>query len=52
VTTPTAARMLDEELMDEIRKDLPEDIETMFISSVTGYNITELKDVLWKKLNS
>ena len=39
--------MLDDELIDEIRKTLPDDIPTVFISSVTGQGITELKDVLW-----
>jgi GTP-binding protein len=41
--------MLDEELMNEIRADLP-DIETVFISSVSGYHIQELKDMLWRTL--
>ena len=43
--------MLDEELMDEIRKDLPA-IPHLFISSVTGYGISLLKDMLWRELNS
>lgn len=41
---------LDSELTTEIEKDLP-DIPYVFISSVTGTGITELKDVLWKALN-
>jgi GTP-binding protein len=43
--------MLDKELMDEIRKDLPK-IPVIFISSITGLGLTELKDKLWKALNS
>jgi GTP-binding protein len=43
--------MLDEELMEEIKKELPEGVETIFISSVTGLNIQTLKDRLWLKLN-
>lgn len=43
--------MLDEELMQEIAKDLP-DIPYLFISSITGYGITTLKDMLWRELNS
>jgi len=39
--------MLDEELMTETRKDLP-DIPRVFISSVTGLGIPTLKDMLWK----
>lgn len=42
--------MLDDELMGEIRKDLPE-IPRVFISSLTGMGITTLKDMIWKELN-
>lgn len=42
--------MLDEELTNEIRKDLP-DIPRVFISSLTGHGITTLKDMIWKELN-
>ncbi|MCB9241569.1 MAG: GTPase ObgE [Flavobacteriales bacterium] len=45
------ADMLDEELMLEMKQELPEDIPHIFISSVSGYHIQELKDMLWKKLN-
>ena len=41
--------MLDEELIEELGKDLP-DIPHIFISSVTGFNIQQLKDLLWKEL--
>ncbi len=40
--------LLDEELMKEIENDLP-DIPHIFISSVTNYNIQELKDLIWKQ---
>lgn len=43
--------MLDQELIDEIAKTLPADIPHVFISSVTGQGITELKDVLWQAIN-
>lgn len=43
--------MLDDELEAEIRAQLPKDIDTLFISSVSGKGITELKDLLWKKLH-
>jgi GTP-binding protein len=42
--------MLDEELMNEIRKDLP-DLPRVFISSLTGQGITTLKDMIWNILN-
>ncbi len=41
----------DQELIEEIEKDLPK-IPYVFISSVAGTGITELKDTLWKALNS
>jgi len=43
--------MLDEELMREISKDLP-DVPYVFISSVAGFGLTELKDLVWKELNN
>lgn len=43
--------MLDEELMAEMKKELPEGIDHIFVSSVTNYGLTELKDQLWKRLN-
>lgn len=43
--------MLDEELMEQMRAELPEGIETVMISSVTGMGIQELKDMLWTELN-
>lgn len=42
--------MLDEELMEAIAATLPEDIPHVFISSVTGQGLTELKDVLWRAI--
>ena len=42
--------MLDEELMEEIRATLPEDIPSVFISSVTGQGLVELKDILWRAI--
>ena len=43
--------MLDDELKEEISKELPENIETIFISSVSQEGITELKDLIWRTLN-
>ncbi len=43
--------MLDDELMHEISLNLP-DIPYLFISSITGYGIPALKDMLWRELNS
>jgi GTP-binding protein len=43
--------MLDEELIAEIKQELPTDLPSLFISSVAQQGITELKDLIWKKLN-
>jgi GTP-binding protein len=41
--------MLDEELKEELRKDLP-DVDWLFISAVSGENIMRLKDMIWQRL--
>jgi len=46
----TKSDLLDVELKDEIREDLP-DVSRVFISSITGEGITTLKDMIWKQLN-
>ncbi len=43
--------MLDDELKDEIAKDLPKGIPSMFISSVAQVGLTALKDEIWKLLH-
>lgn len=43
--------MLDEELKAAIEKELPKKVPHVFISSVTGYNLQKLKDILWDTLN-
>jgi GTP-binding protein len=45
------ADLLDQELMDAIEKELPENIPHIFISSAISKNLMELKDLLWKTLN-
>jgi GTPase len=44
--------MLDDELKEAIEKELPGNLPHVFISSVTGLGLTELKDLLWKELNA
>ena len=46
----TKSDLLDDELAADIKKDLPK-IPSVFISSITKYNITKLKDLLWRELN-
>ncbi len=51
----TKSDMLDEELKEELNREIETDlpgIRKVFISSVTGYGLTELKDKLWEMLNS
>jgi GTP-binding protein len=44
--------MLDDELKAAIAKELPKNVPHVFISAVTGQGLTELKDILWQKLNA
>ena len=52
VLAVTKSDLLDEELIEMLRETLPTDLPVVFISSVTGYGLDELKDVLWEELNS
>ncbi len=47
----TKSDMLDDELIKEVGKDLPE-IPYVFISSITNKGIMELKDMLWRHLTN
>ena len=48
----TKCDLLDDELIEMLNDTLPTDLPVVFISSVTGQGIQDLKDVLWKELNS
>ena len=52
VLAVTKCDLLDDELMEMLRETLPTDVETVFISAVTGFGLEELKNVLWRELNS
>ncbi len=52
VLAVTKADLLDDELREALAAELPKDIPTIFISSVTGEGIPELKDLLWREINS
>ncbi|MAN50162.1 MAG: GTPase ObgE, partial [Flavobacteriales bacterium] len=43
--------LLDDELKNELSKELPTNIKTMFISSITQNGLIELKDQIWQNLN-
>jgi GTP-binding protein len=51
VLAVTKSDMLDKELQDEMKKELPEGVPSIFISSVAQKGIDELKDLLWKEIN-
>lgn len=42
----------DDELKDMLREELPDDIPVVFISAVAQQGLQELKDVLWREMNS
>jgi len=47
----TKSDILDDELTEAIKNELPKGVETVFISSVTGLGINELKDLIWTEIN-
>jgi len=52
VLAVTKADLLDEELKQEMRADLPQNIPAVFLSSVAQQGLNELKDLLWRKINN
>ena len=48
----TKSDLLDTELQSEMKAQLPQDIPSIFISSIANKGLTELKDMLWKAINS
>ena len=52
VLAVTKNDLLDDELQQMLSEDLPEDLPVIFISAVAQRGLTELKDILWKALNS
>jgi GTP-binding protein len=47
----TKSDMLDDELKEALSHELPTGIPSVFISSITGLGLMELKDKLWGELN-
>jgi len=52
VLAVTKCDLLDEELIEMLQETLPNDLPVVFISAVTGQGLDDLKDILWKELNS
>jgi GTP-binding protein len=48
----TKSDMLDEDLMEEMKPDIPKDLPFIFISSVSQYNLEKLKDMLWQAIHT
>ncbi|WP_162416500.1 GTPase ObgE [Cyclobacterium roseum] len=44
------ADLLDTELMKALEAEVPKGVPHLFISSVTGFQLPELKDLIWKSL--
>lgn len=42
--------MLDEELMEEMKSDVPEDVPYLFVSSVSQHNLDKLKDLIYNAI--
>lgn len=51
VLAVTKADLLDDELKEMLREELPDDLPVIFISAVTGEGMMQLKDLLWQELN-
>ena len=47
----TKSDLIDDELKEMLKGELPKGIPFVFISAITQQGITELKDLLWKTLN-
>jgi GTPase len=47
----TKSDMLDDELQREMQKEIPKDIPFVFISAVSGKNVQQLKDLIWRAVN-
>lgn len=43
--------IIDQELVNMLKAEIPDNIPTIFISSVSGLGIAELKDAIWNELN-
>lgn len=44
--------MLDEQLMKEMEREIPNDLPYVFISSVSQFNLEKLKDLIWQAIHA
>ena len=47
----TKSDIADQELLELLKPEIPENIPSVFISSITQQGLQELKDLLWKIMN-
>lgn len=52
VLAVTKSDLLDDELVEMLSADLPDDLPVVFISAVANKGLLQLKDILWAALNS
>jgi GTPase len=48
----TKCDMMDDEMIQQMKADLPGEITSIFISAVSGMNVDKLKDMIWEQINS
>ncbi len=48
----TKCDLIDDELIEMLKADLPTDVPCVFISSATTFGLNDLKELVWKELNS
>ncbi len=46
----TKSDIFDDEMIEDLKQEIPKDVETIFISSITKKGISQLKDMLWQKM--
>lgn len=44
--------MLDDLMMEQMKADIPDNVPYIFISSVSGFGLLELKDMIWRAINA
>ena len=52
VLAVTKCDLIDKEIEADLAKSLPKDIPHVFISSISGEGLQQLKDILWQELHS
>ncbi len=43
--------MLDDELMEEMKEEIPKNVPSVFISAVSQFNLERLKDMIWQAIH-